>query len=264
MINLFRGNYFCGLNSKPALVRSVYVRSNPSPYAKIKTNKSELVPKNPAFILFSESIQLMIDEKKFHDVWKHWKKFRKIHLGGDVVVWNQMLQVCLLTGDVEKGIELFNDMQQIGVQYNEVTARTVLTLFLNNNAVDSAVFLIQNILERNNKDILSVYFYNLLIKYFVRTQNLHRLTLTGEHYIALVSSIMSHGLPQDIEFLMTQYRPDAVSAAGQKKKLFQLVSTCIADLLEGEEEIIKWTKIMNDCGFTLQLDPRSTSKSLHE
>jgi len=207
---------------------------------------------------------MLIDEKKFHVVWKHWKKFRKVHLGGDVVVWNQMLQVCLLTGDVEKGIELFNDMQKIGVHYNDTTARTILTLFLNNNAVDSAVYLIQNILERNNKDILSVYFYNLLVKYFVRTQNLHRLALTVEHYISLVNSIMSHGLPKDIELLMLQYKPEPNSTASQKKKLFQLVSTCIADLLESEEELNKWTKIMNDCGFTLQVDPRSASQTLVE
>lgn len=152
-----------GLNPRRVMMRFVFVRTNPSPYSRIK-NKVELQPKNPAYILFSESIQQMIDEKKFHDVWKHWQKFRKIHLGGDVVVWNQMLQVCLLTGDVEKGIELFNDMQQIGVQYNETTARTILTLFLNNNAVDSAIYLIQNILERNNKvfRIHYFYFYHLL------------------------------------------------------------------------------------------------------
>jgi pentatricopeptide repeat protein len=244
----------------------VFVRSNPSPYTpKVKNTKlANSIPKNPAYIVFSESIQTLIDDKNFHDVWKYWKKFRRVHLGGDVVVWNQMLQVCLLTGDVEKGIELFNDMQQIGVQYNETTARTVLTLLLNNNAVDSAVFLIQNILERNNKDILSVYFYNLLVKYFVRTQNLHRLALSVEHYIFIVSSIMSYGFPKDIEMLMLQYKPEINSTPGQKKKLFQLVSTCIADLLESEEELIKWAKIMNDCGFTLEVDPRSASQTLHE
>jgi len=259
MIFVFRG---CRLQQTPKL-RNVFVRSNPSPYTpKIKNKKNEVI--NPAHLLFSESIQLLIDDKKFNQVWKHWKKFRKVHFGGDVVVWNQMLQVCLLTGDVEKGIELFNDMQQIGVQYNESTARTILTLFLNNNAVDSAVYLIQNILERNNKDILSVYFYNLLVKYFVRTQNLHRLNLSVEHYTFLVSSIMSHGLPKDIELLMLQYKPEPNSTPGQKKKFFQLVSTCIADLLENEQEVAKWAQIMNDCGFTLQVDPRSTLQTLQE
>jgi len=239
-------------------------RSNPSPYSKVKLNKpaDELPPKNPIHILFSESIQLLIDDKKFHDVWKHWKRFRKIHLGGDVVVWNQMLQVCVLTGDVEKGIELFNDMQQIGVQYNEITARAIITLLLNNNAVDRAVYLIQTFLDRNNKDILSVYFYNLLIKYFVRTQNLHLLSLTIENYIFFVNSIMSYGLPKDIESLMLQYKPDPNSTPGQNKKFFQLVSTCIADLLESEEELLKWKKIMNDCGFSLEVDPHS--QTLHE
>lgn len=144
-------NWACSrLNRGGLALRQVYVRSNPSPYSRAKP-KADLQPKNPAHILFSESIQQLIDEKKFHEVWKHWQKFRKIHLGGDVVVWNQMLQVCLLTGDVERGIELFNDMQQVGVRYDETTARTILTLFLNNNALESAIFLIQNILERNDK-----------------------------------------------------------------------------------------------------------------
>jgi hypothetical protein len=77
--------------------RTVYERTKRVPKF---VQPPENIPKqlNPIHLYYSETLTRLTDSKDFDAIWASWDKFRKIHNGGDVVVWNQMLNVCLLTG----------------------------------------------------------------------------------------------------------------------------------------------------------------------
>jgi hypothetical protein len=75
-------------------------------------------------------------------------------------------------GEVEKGIQLFNEMQQFGITYNEHCARTILVILLDQEHYDHATFLIHKFLDSGDKTILSPYFWNVILKFYGRTDRL--------------------------------------------------------------------------------------------
>jgi len=196
----------------------------------------------------------MTDKRQFDEIWNHWEKFKRIHLG-DIVIWNQILNVCLVTGDVIKGIELFNEMQQHGIKYDDVALRTLLILAINNNAIDTAIFLIQHVLNKDDKTILTLTFWTLINKYFNRTNKLHLLKLNTGHFISICMCITTHGLAGDLQNLMHQYNVNMEGSRASKRKLFYLVSECVGFLLHDEKELNSWKNIMTECGFPFEFPP---------
>lgn len=241
---------------KFVLARSKYERTRPKP--KFLSPKADLSQVNPVFLYFSESLTRMLDAKQYDLIWTRWAKFKRIHKG-NAVIWGQMLEVCAATGDVENAITLFNEMQQLGIAYDEHCVRAMILLLLNQNYYDHATFLIQKFIDADDQTVLtSPYFWNVIFKFYVRTGRLNELKLTTSHFLHMFRTLQKYQRPRELAPLMRQYRTSLPGTKEQKRRLFDLVEQSL--LLDSDYEIQMWRQILKDCGY--QYDFPSTSAAV--